>query len=165
MPGLSAVRGRHLFVLDLLVIALSIVGAMVLRFDSLRFAEEALIYFPAALFPLLVRPPVNVLGGYQQLVRGEVMRGKFRNSLTTPEPFVPGQPTLVAFTLNDVCHAFRKGHRLMVQVQGSWFPLVDRNPQVFLDINAARDEDFRPAEQRLHRSRFLASHVELPVLP
>jgi len=110
-------------------------------------------------------PPVNVLGGYQQLVRGEVMRGKFRNSLTTPEPFVPGQPTLVAFTLNDVCHAFRKGHRLMVQVQGSWFPLVDRNPQVFLDINAARDEDFRPAEQRLHRSRFLASHVELPVLP
>jgi len=63
MPGLGAVRGRHLFVLDLLVIALSIVGAMVLRFDSLRFADDALIYFPAALFPLLVRPPVNVLGG------------------------------------------------------------------------------------------------------
>lgn len=63
MPGLSAVRGRHLFVLDLGVIALAIVGSMVLRFDSLRFAEEALIYFPAALFPLLVRPPVNVLGG------------------------------------------------------------------------------------------------------
>ena len=63
MPGLGAVRGRHLFFVDLAVIALAIVGAMVLRFDSLRFAEEALIYFPAALFPLLVRPPVNVLGG------------------------------------------------------------------------------------------------------
>src|SRR3954470_14286930 len=63
MPGLGAVRGRHLFVIDLLVIAVSIVGAMLLRFDSLRFADEALIYFPAALFPLVVRPPINVLGG------------------------------------------------------------------------------------------------------
>src|SRR6476661_8544224 len=63
MPGLGAVRGRHLFFVDLLVIALAIVGAMVLRFDSLRFADEALIYFPAALFPLIVRPPINVAGG------------------------------------------------------------------------------------------------------
>ncbi len=63
MPALGGVRGRHLFVVDLVVIALAIVGAMVLRFDSLRFVDEALIYFPAALFPLLVRPPINVLGG------------------------------------------------------------------------------------------------------
>jgi FlaA1/EpsC-like NDP-sugar epimerase len=63
MPALGGVRGRHLFVVDLIVIALSIVGAMLLRFDSLRFVEEAVIYFPAALFPLLVRPPINVLGG------------------------------------------------------------------------------------------------------
>ena len=63
MPGSRRLRGRHLFVLDLVVIALSIVGAMLLRFDTLRFADEALIYFPAALFPLVVRPPINVLGG------------------------------------------------------------------------------------------------------
>jgi putative CocE/NonD family hydrolase len=105
-------------------------------------------------------PAANVLGGYQQLVRGDVMRGKFRHSLTAPEPFVPGQPTLVPFTLNDVCHTFRAGHRLMVQVQSSWFPLVDRNPQVFLTIPQARDEDFQTAEHRV----FQDSSLELPVL-
>ena len=104
------------------------------------------------------------LGGYQQLVRAEVMRGKFRHSLATPEPFSPGQPTEVAFTLNDLCHTFRKGHRLMVQIQGSWFPLVDRNPQVFEDINQAKDADFRPAEQRVYRSPALPSCLLLPLL-
>ena len=63
MPALGGVRGRHLFVVDLVVIAIAIVGSMLLRFDSLRFVEEALIYFPAALFPLVVRPPINVIGG------------------------------------------------------------------------------------------------------
>ena len=108
--------------------------------------------------------PVNPLGGYQQLVRAEVMRGKFRHSLETPEPFVPGQPTAVAFALNDVCHAFRKGHRLMVQIQSSWFPLVDRNPQQFLNINTAKDTDFRKAEHRIYHSRTLASNLVLPVV-
>ena len=108
--------------------------------------------------------PASLLNGYQQLVRGEVMRGKFRHSLATPEPFVPGQPTAVAFTLNDVCHTFRSGHRLMVQVQSSWFPLVDRNPQVFLDINTAKDEDFRKAEHSLFRNALQTSWLELPVL-
>ena len=74
------------------------------------------------------------MGGYQQLVRGEVMRGKFRNSFEKPEPFTPGKPTAVKFTLPDVCHTFRTGHRIMVQVQSTWFPLVDRNPQTFVDI-------------------------------
>ena len=74
------------------------------------------------------------MGGYQQLVRGEVMRGKFRNSFEKPEPFEPGKPTAVKFTLPDVCHTFRRGHRIMVQVQSTWFPLVDRNPQTFVDI-------------------------------
>ncbi len=74
------------------------------------------------------------MGGYQQLVRAEVMRGKFRNSFEKPEPFKPNNPTTVNLTLNDVCHNFRSGHRVMVQVQSSWFPLIDRNPQVFLDI-------------------------------
>ena len=74
------------------------------------------------------------MGGYQQLVRGDVMRGKFRNSFEKPEPFTPGKPTAVKFTLPDVYHTFRTGHRIMVQVQSSWFPLVDRNPQTFMDI-------------------------------
>jgi hypothetical protein len=103
-------------------------------------------------------------GGCQRLVRAEVMRGKFRNSLERPEPFVPGQPAAVNFTLNDVCHTFKQGHRIMVQIQGSWFPLVDRNPGVFEDIYHARDEDFRTVEQRVYRSAEQASCVVLPVL-
>ena len=105
------------------------------------------------------------LAGYQQMVRGEVMRGKFRNSLAEPEPFVPGQPTEVAFELNDVFHTFAKGHRLMVQVQGSWFPLMDRNPQVFTDIYHARAEDFQPARQSLLYGPDRPSRLSLPVLP
>lgn len=87
----------------------------------------------------------NPMGGYQQLVRGEVMRGKFRDSLEAPAPFVPGQATRVAWSMNDILHTFQKGHRVMVQVQSSWFPLMDRNPQVFMDINRAKPEDYRKA--------------------
>ena len=79
----------------------------------------------------------------QQLVRAEVLRGKFRNSFEKPEPFTPNQSTRVNFQLNDVAHTFLKGHRIMVQVQSSWFPLVDRNPQQFMDIPAAQDSDFK----------------------
>ncbi|HJW73489.1 MAG TPA: CocE/NonD family hydrolase [Geothrix sp.] len=102
--------------------------------------------------------------GYQMLVRGDVLRGKFRNSFTTPEPFVPGKPAQVAFTLPDICHTFRKGHRLMVQIQSSWFPLVDRNPQTFCDIPQAKATDFQKAEQRVYRSRTLPSRLEVLVL-
>jgi len=105
------------------------------------------------------------MGGYEQLVRADAMRGKFRNSLEHPEPFVPGQPTEVRFTLNDVFHTFLKGHRIMVQVQSSWFPLMDRNPQVFTDIYHASAQDFRKADQRLYRGPGLASRLVLPVLP
>jgi putative CocE/NonD family hydrolase len=105
------------------------------------------------------------MGGYQQMVRGDVMRGKFRNSFETPEPFEPGQPTRVQFTLPDVYHTFRTGHRLMVQVQSSWFPLVDRNPQTFVDIAQAKEADFRKATQRVYRSQDRPSHVTLNVLP
>lgn len=79
----------------------------------------------------------------QQLVRAEVLRGKFRNSFEKPEPFKPGKVTQVKLQLNDVAHTFKKGHRIMVQVQSSWFPLVDRNPQQFLNIPAAKDTDFK----------------------
>jgi len=112
-------------------------------------------------------PPVPApgTGGCQQLVRAEVLRGKFRDSLEHPAPFTPGQPTALDFGLNDVCHTFRPGHRIMVQIQSSWFPLVDRNPQVFTDIYQARDEDFRPAEHTVYREPGRASWLVLPVLP
>lgn len=108
-------------------------------------------------------PPVNRLAGYQQLVRGEVMRGKFRKSLEVPEPFVPGAQTPVEWPLNDVFHSFKKGHRLMVQVQSSWFPVMDRNPQVFTDIYSAKPEDFRKATHRVFFG-VKGSYLELPVL-
>src|SRR5690606_20389413 len=79
-------------------------------------------------------PKGTLLGGYQMLVRGEVLRGKFRNSFEKPEPFIPGAVTAVNYTLPDVAHTFKKGHRIMIQIQNSWFPLVDRNPQKFIDI-------------------------------
>jgi len=101
------------------------------------------------------------MGGYQLLVRGEVMRGKFRNSFEKPEPFLPGKPTQVKFTLPDVAHSFKKGHRIMIQVQSSWFPLVDRNPQKFLDIYHAKDTDFQKATIRVYHN---ASKIILPVL-
>lgn len=105
------------------------------------------------------------MGGYQQLVRGEVMRGKFRNTFEKPEPFVPNQPAAVKFALPDVCHTFRSGHRLMVQVHSTWFPLVDRNPQTFVEIATASPADFQKATQRVYRSRDLASRIGVFVLP
>ncbi len=105
------------------------------------------------------------MGGYQQLVRGEVMRGKFRNSFERPEPFTPGVSTQVSFAIQDVYHTFRPGHRVMVQVQGSWFPLVDRNPQKFVDIYAARSSDFGKATHRVYRSPGKSSCLKLRVMP
>ena len=105
------------------------------------------------------------MGGYQQLVRGDVMRGKFRDSLEKPEPFRPNEPARVRFALQGVCHTFRSGHRIMVQVQSSWFPLVDRNPQTFVDIYGAKPEDFRKATHRVYRSEELPSKLVVRVLP
>ena len=105
------------------------------------------------------------MGGYQQLIRGDVFRGKFRKGFDHPEPFTPGAPAEVAFTLTDLYHTVRTGHRLMVQVQSSWFPLVDRNPQTFVDIYKAKPSDFQKATQRVYRSKARASRLELPVLP
>ncbi len=102
--------------------------------------------------PPNVRTPEPPMGGYQMLVRGEVMRGKFRNSYERPEPFVPGKPTLVNVPLPDVCHTFLPGHRIMVQVQSSWFPLVDRNPQSFVDIYSCDESAFQKATHRVLRS-------------
>ncbi|GAA4806953.1 CocE/NonD family hydrolase [Olivibacter ginsenosidimutans] len=110
--------------------------------------------------------PTNVLmGGYQMLVRGEVFRGKFRHSFEKPEPFRPGEITAVDYTLPDVAHTFKKGHRIMIQIQNSWFPLVDRNPQQFIDIyNTAEDSDFQKATHRIYHDQQHASHIEVSVL-
>jgi len=105
------------------------------------------------------------MGGYQQLVRGDVFRGKFRNSFERPEPFAPGKITTIEFTIPDIFHTFRRGHSLMVQVQSSWFPLVDRNPQTFVDIATAKPEDFRKATQRVYCAANAASSLTVQVLP
>ena len=105
------------------------------------------------------------MGGYQQLVRGEVMRGKFRDSFEKPAPFAAGQVTKVEYVMPDAYHTFRRGHRIMVQVQSSWFPLVDRNPQRFMDIARAKAEDFQKATQRVYRTPQESSQVKIHVLP
>jgi uncharacterized protein len=103
------------------------------------------------------------MGGYQQLVRGEPFRGKYRNSFEKPEPFVPGAPATIEYDLPDVYHAFRKGHRVMVQVQSSWFPLVDRNPQKFMEIPRAVAADFQKATERVYRSASRPSAITVLV--
>jgi uncharacterized protein len=97
--------------------------------------------------------------GFQQLVRGEPFRARFRNGFETPEPLVPGQAARISFEMPDVLHTFRPGHRLMVHVQSSWFPLVDRNPQTFVDIAHAKPEDFRAATERIYRGRDQGSRL------
>jgi putative CocE/NonD family hydrolase len=105
------------------------------------------------------------LGGYQMLVRGDVLRGKFRNGLDRPEPFTPDVPTPLTFTLQDAFHTFAKGHRIMIQVQSSWFPMVDLNPGVFKHLFEATAADFRTTTQRVYHGIGHASVVELTVLP
>jgi uncharacterized protein len=121
-------------------------------------------------YPTPVQPadapgyPVK-MGGYQQLVRGEPFRGKFRNSFEKPEPFVPGQPVSITFTMPDAYHTFRTGHRVMVQVQSSWFPFIDRNPQTFVDIPHATEADFKKQTHRVYRSATRASSLTVRVEP
>ncbi len=102
-----------------------------------------------------------IMNNYQMLVRGEVMRGRFRNSFEKPEAFTPNKPTEVKYTLPDVAHTFQKGHRIMVQVQSTWFPLVDRNPQQFVDIYHCKDADFIKSTIRVYHNQ---SRIILPVL-
>lgn len=104
--------------------------------------------------------------GYQMLVRSEVFRGRFRNSFEKPVPFEPNQPSQIKFELLDVLHRFQKGHRLMVQIQSTWFPLVDRNPQKFVpNTFLAQPADFQRATHRVYRSADHATSLRLPVLP
>jgi len=104
-------------------------------------------------------------GGYEALVRAEIMRGKYRNSFSNPEPFIPNKPTLVKFHVPDVLYTFKKGHRIMIQIQSSWFPLVDMNPQVFEDIYKAKATDFKKETIRLYHQKDMPSSLETGILP
>jgi putative CocE/NonD family hydrolase len=111
-----------------------------------------------------VTPKGPITAGFQRLVRAEVMRGKFRNSYEKPEPFTPGKVSEVKFGLNDINHTFKKGHKIMVQVQSTWFPLVDINPQKFMRIPEADEKDFQKAMIRIYHDGINNSKIVLPVL-
>lgn len=105
-----------------------------------------------------------LMDGYEMLVRGEIMRGRYRNSFEKPEAFEPNKMTTVKFELPDIAHTFKKGHRLMIQVQSTWFPLADRNPQQFVDIYHCEDKDFIKSEIKLFHDATNASNIILPIL-
>jgi uncharacterized protein len=111
-----------------------------------------------------VGPPQFTMAGYEQLIRGEPFRGKFRRSFEKPEAFTPGKIEEVSFHMQDVNHTFRRGHRIMVQVQSSWFPLTDRNPQTFVDIPDAKPSDFVKATERVYRSNSEPSGIGVQVV-
>ena len=128
------------------------------------FVVKLIDVFPDSMSDPDPNPSGVAMGGYQMLVRGEPMRARFRNSYSTPEPMTPGKVTKIEFTLPDVNHAFQRGHRIMIQIQSTWFPLVDRNPQKFVDINKATAADFQKATQRIYRSAPNSSRITVHVL-
>jgi putative CocE/NonD family hydrolase len=121
--------------------------------------------FPAD-HPQNPQAPEHVeMGNYHMMVRSEVMRGRFRNSFERPEAFEPNVPTKVHFALQDVMHTFKKGHKIQIQVQSSWFPLIDRNPQKYVpNIYKANEEDFVPAEHRVYLGGQEGSKILMDVL-
>ncbi len=106
----------------------------------------------------------KVMQNYQMLVRGDVLRGRFRNSFSQPEPFTPNQITAVNVTLPDVAHTFKKGHKIMVQIQHSWFPLTDRNPNQFIDTFQAKESDYIKNNHKLYFSKEHPSKIRFSVL-
>src|SRR5687768_4604023 len=105
------------------------------------------------------------MGGYQLMVSGDIMRGRYRERLSRPQPIRPGEPALYRVRLPHANHTFQPGHRIMVQIQSSWFPLYDRNPQTFVaNIAQARPADYRAATHRIWFSPARASFIELPVV-
>jgi uncharacterized protein len=99
--------------------------------------------------------------GYQMLIRGEPFRAKYRNSFSKPEPMTPNQPAKIDYEMPDINHSFMKGHRIMVQVQSTWFPLMDRNPQKFVNIYTATEADFQKATERVYHSSLLQSQLQI----
>jgi len=113
---------------------------------------------------LAVKPNIQ-LSEFQELIRADVIRAKFRNSLSNPVPLEPGKVTEVKFELRDVAHTFLTGHRIMVQIQSSWFPLVDRNPQQFIDIYHAKESDYLKATHRIYTTGYHQSHLSVKITP
>jgi putative CocE/NonD family hydrolase len=106
------------------------------------------------------------LPNYQMMVRSEVLRGRFRNSYEKPEAFVPDQPAAISLELLDVLHRFQKGHRIMIQIQSTWFPLVDRNPQKYVpNIYFAKPEDFQSAVHRVYHSEQHPATISFGLVP
>ena len=123
--------------------------------DGYTYSKEVSEKLPDRTYPM---------GGYQMLVRGDIMRGKYRESFETPVPFRPNEVTKVKFRLPDVAHKFLPGHRVMIQVQSSWFPLADMNPQTFTNIYTATEADFTPCDIKIYHDKDHASKVILPVI-
>ncbi|HLO59528.1 MAG TPA: CocE/NonD family hydrolase [Bacteroidales bacterium] len=125
---------------------------------------DSLSYNDVNIYDPVDHPQVYPMGGYEMLVHGEIFRGRYRHSYEVPEAFTPGKIEEVAFSIADVAHCFKKGHRVMVQVQSSWFPLADRNPQTFVNIYEATPEDFQKCFIRIYHDAEHPSKVVLPVL-
>jgi putative CocE/NonD family hydrolase len=104
------------------------------------------------------------MGGYQLMIADEVLRGRYRNSFERAEPVESGEVIEYVIDLNSRNHSFRAGHRIMIQVQSTWFPLIGRNPQTFVDIPTAKESDYQKATQKVYRSKDMPSHVVLPVV-
>jgi putative CocE/NonD family hydrolase len=129
------------------------------------FVVKLIDVFPADYLDPNPNPTGVKMGGYQMMVRGEVFRGKYRNGFERPEPFSPGEVARIRFSLPDTSHTFRPGHRIMVQIQSTWFPLVDRNPQKFVDIYSAKASDFQKATQRVYRDVARPTKITIQMVP
>jgi len=112
-----------------------------------------------------VYPDESEMTGYEFMVANDVFRGRFRNSFEKPEPIVPNKVETYTIDLHSLNHVFKKGHKIMVQVQSSWFPIIDRNPQKYVpNIFEATESDFQTAKQKIYHSTQMPSHIELPVI-
>jgi len=109
--------------------------------------------------------PNNIeMGNFQLLVRGDILRSKFRNNFENPVPMIPNKITEIKFKMSDVCHTFLENHKIMIQIQSSWFPLFDRNPQKFLDIYNADESDFHKATQRVYHTNKFPSKIKFSII-
>ena len=106
-----------------------------------------------------------LMSGYEFPVTMEVFRGKFRKSFEKPEPFIPGKPEEIVIDLHQINHTFLKGHKLMIQIQSTWFPVIDRNPQQFVpNIFELKNSDYIKATETIYCNKQLATYIELPVM-
>ena len=147
---------------DVLTEEVAIAGPIIAHLKVATTGTDA--DFVVKLIDVYPSDPRSKMSDYQMLVAGEVFRCKYRNSFEQPEPMVPGRVTEIVFDLRDRYHRFLKGHRIMVQVQSSWFPVIDRNPQTFVDIYHATEEDFQEAAHSVYRSTTHPSYVEVLVM-